>query len=271
MAREIRDGIYWITDCDSKAGLKDKFEDDPPDWYDGQSEVHIPSHAYLVKGEKSLLFDTLSPRSGDKISNELNELLDGQSLDYLVPSHPEPPHAGNTMRLSNEFPDTTLVAPEWSQNPELYYLDEARQYGAGDTLDLGTKVVEFQKAIFPDVAMSFWLFERETRTLFTVDWLGMPHLGHECSDYIDDFDRLDLHNRFFHFHRTALFWLQYANIDKIAATIAQIEDKYSPTTLAPAHGNVIGHTEATVAQAMERMIPVTEEIINRGRSEQFEV
>lgn len=225
-------------------------------------EVHLPQNAYLFVGEKSLLFDTLSPASTEKIVTEVDAVLGERDLDYVMVSHPDVPHAGNTPALLREYPEATVVAPEYGTGHELYRLDEGMHVAEGDTIDLGDHVVEFHEATFLDAEVSVWMTEQNTGSLLTVDWLGFPHYGDECMDCVEELDRDIGYDRLVEFHGRVLFWYQYVDVAKTQAEIDHLIEKFDPNALLPAHGLPI---RENAVEYMERMKEVVERIDAQGR------
>lgn len=261
MAREIKPGFYWIQECGGDLHLQLTYDGDPPAWYEPGAETHIGQCAYLLTGEQSLLFDTLSPASTDRILAELDELLD-DGLDYLVVSHPDVPHAGNAHPILEAYPGAELVGPTYGEDHELYHLEDATKVGEGDSIDLGGFTVDFHEATFLDAAMHIWMSERTTQTLFPVDWFGYPHNDTECNKFVDEFDRPMSVERLAQFHGRVLFWLQYVDVPKTNAEIDQLITKFEPNIIAPAHGNVVRGNAATY---MRRVKDVVEQINADGR------
>lgn len=72
--------------------------------------MYIPQNAYLLADEEGLLFDTLSPASTETVLAELDRRLGDDGLDYLVPSHPDVPHAGNAVAILEDHP-VPWIAP----------------------------------------------------------------------------------------------------------------------------------------------------------------
>jgi len=263
MAREIEPGFHWIQECGSDLNVDIDVGSTPPDWCEPGSETHIGQSAYLLSGEESLLFDTLSPASTERIVAELDALLDdGSGLDYLVVSHPDVPHAGNAPRIVEEHPEATLVAPRYGDDHELYHLEDARKVGEGDAIDLGGFEVAFHEATFPDAAMHVWMTERRTGTLFPVDWFGFPHNDTECERFVDEFERPLSVDRLVQFHGRVLFWLQYVDVARTNAEIDRVIERFAPDVLAPAHGCVV---RERAEELMARTKRVVEHVSERGR------
>jgi flavorubredoxin len=236
MVREITEGIYWLQgDYVASVG------DDAPAWHDTSVDLHSPINAYLIVGERSLLFDTLSPADAEETVRMVRETLDGQSLDYIAPSHGESPHAGNTHVLGEAFPEAEVLAPAKGDLHDHYYLGDATRVQPGLTRDLGGKTVEFVAAPFIDTGMHTWLFERTTRTLFVVDWLAFPHDETECMQFVDEMDRTDeeLERMMWLSTGHVFAWFEFVDTDKTEAMIEYLAERYAPEILAPAHGQVI--------------------------------
>ncbi|PSP57831.1 flavodoxin/nitric oxide synthase [Halobacteriales archaeon QH_7_66_36] len=263
MAREIEPGFYWIYEGGPDRSEMFAAEGSSPAWANPDEAVYIPQCAYLLCGEEeSLLLDTLSPAGSDHILDELEALLDGDGLDYLVVSHPDVPHAGNTLAILDAYPDATLVAPRYGDDHELYRLDDALRVGEGDEIDLGGYVVAFHEATFLDAPVSLWMSERTTDTLFPIDWLGFPHGESEALQFVDELDAPLGDDRLVQFHGRVLFWHQYVDVSKVKREIDRLIATHEPEQLAPAHGLVV-RREAT--EQMTRMKGVVEEIERRDR------
>jgi len=264
MPREIANGIHWIEEAYPAPELKREYTEDPPPWYDLGAEIQVCDNAYLIEGEQTLLFDTLSPDGTEQVLSELDALLDGRDLDYLVPSHPENPHAGNTFPILEAYPGAELIAPAYDvEKHELYYFDDATHVSAGDTIDLGGRVVEFVDPGFLDHRIHTWLFDRATATLFTVDWLGDVHMRKNHLDFVDEVPDDDPVDRQVEFHSRALFWFQYVQREKGRAVIEDLVESYDPFVLAPAHGLVV---RESAVEYMRMNNQVIDRIIEQGRT-----
>ncbi|WP_129115345.1 MBL fold metallo-hydrolase [Halegenticoccus tardaugens] len=263
MAREISPGIHWIQELGPDR--RDHFEmrDDPPSWYRRGNTVHIPQCAYLLVGsDETLLFDTLSPASTEKLKDEVSDILNDRSLDYVVVSHPDIPHAGNAVEILREYPRAELVGPGYGNDHELYHLDDALQVTEGDAIDLGDLVVEFHEATFLDAPVFVWMTERTTGTLFTVDWMGFPHLSEDELNFVDEVHHDVEADQLLEFHARVLFWHKYVDVEKVQREIDNLIEKYDPSMIAPAHGLVI---RKDAVEYMEEMKDVVARIQQTGR------
>jgi len=259
MPREIAPGLTWVQE--DGPDRSHFVADDPPSWYAAEEPMYVAQNAYLLDGgDETLLFDTLSPASTDRILDAVNESVD--TLDYVVVSHTDVPHAGNAGALLEAHPEATLVAPRYGRGHGLYHLDDARFVGEGDRLDLGELTVDFHEAPFPDSPVHCWMSERETGTLFTVDWFGYPHAASESLAFADEFDRPVSVDRLAEFHSRVLFWFAYVDVPRVHRAIDRLAERHDPAMLAPAHGNPV---RRDVDAAIERSKDVVEVVHDRGR------
>lgn len=255
MHREIVPGIHWIQECGpDRTGIAAELVARGESWYPAGSALHIPQNAYLFAAERTLLFDTLSPAATDVVLTGLAEILDGRPLDYLVVSHPDVPHAGNTHRILGVYPSCRLVAPAVGDIHELYHLDDSLKVSPGDKIDLGGRTVRFQEATFLDAAMSIWMTEETCGMLLPVDWLGFPHFGGECLKYVDEIEgHVDV-GRLTEFHSRVMFWLQYVDVPKVQAEIDHLARTLTPQIIGPSHGLVIRENAQDYFEMMNEVV-----------------
>lgn len=109
MARQVHAGLFWIRECGPhRASFCADRNTYPEDWYEQGRDVHIPQSAYLLKGEKSLLFDTLSPAAGDPGSSLRPQVphrrgARGGGTGFVAPSHGSPIPAGELPGCLDRF------------------------------------------------------------------------------------------------------------------------------------------------------------------------
>lgn len=171
------------------------------------------------------------------------------------------PHAGGTGAVRAEY-DPTVIAPRYGDDHELYRLDDARLVGEGDSIALGKYVVDFHEATFLDAPVSLWMSERTEGMLFTVDWMGFPHLESERLRFVDELDAELDGTRLLQFHGRVLFWHQYVDVEKVQREIERVKHIHDPEMILPAHGLVIREDPDA---SLELMKDVVAEIERRNR------
>lgn len=244
-------GLQWIQEClDASEGMgrwlaNDALGQDLADgWFREDQGLHIPLNSYLLAGEDhSLLFDTLSRSRPQHVVDEVTGILGDAGLDYVVPSHDEAPHAGNADILGRELGAQLIECGAAGATPELHDLvyeqADPIEVTHGDTIDLGGYVVEFVEPVLLDSAMTTWLFEHETETLFTVDSFGFPHHADECRRFADELATPVTANRTLQYTGRSLQWLQFADAGKVKADLDALTSEFDPANIAPAHGQVV--------------------------------
>ena len=165
--KEIASGIRYIGVDDLDLDL---FE----------SQYVIPEgmsyNSYLILDEKVAVLDTVDARKADAWLEGLQEALEGRKPDYLIVNHMEPDHSGVIGRLTELYPEITIVATAMAVkflgqfNPGKTFRTQAVK--EGDTLCLGGKTLKFFTAPmvhWPEVMVTF---EESTGTLFSADAFG---------------------------------------------------------------------------------------------------
>ncbi len=78
-----------------------------------ESQYQIPNgvsyNSYVILDEKVAVMDTIDERKTDEWFANLENVLNGRTVDYLVISHLEPDHAANIKRAADKFPQAQLV------------------------------------------------------------------------------------------------------------------------------------------------------------------
>ena len=165
--KEIASGIRYIGVDDLDLDL---FE----------SQYVIPEgmsyNSYLILDDKVAVLDTVDARKADIWLEGLQEALEGRKPDYLIVNHMEPDHSGVIGRLTELYPEITIVATAMAIkflgqfNPGKTFRTQAVK--EGDTLCLGGKTLKFFTAPmvhWPEVMVTF---EESTGTLFSADAFG---------------------------------------------------------------------------------------------------
>ncbi|MDD3732267.1 MAG: FprA family A-type flavoprotein [candidate division Zixibacteria bacterium] len=99
-AVKIADNVYWV-------GVKDRdlrvFDIIMPTRYG------TTYNAYLVKGEKVALIDTVKKGFTEEYLANIEEITPLSAIDYLVVNHTEPDHSGSIIELLKRAPNIQIV------------------------------------------------------------------------------------------------------------------------------------------------------------------
>ena len=142
-----------------------------------ESQYQIPNgvsyNSYVILDEKVAVMDTIDERKTDEWFANLENVLNGRTVDYLVISHLEPDHAANIKRAADKFPKAQLVlsAKAKAMLPQFFdiaHLDERCLV----VLELGIHKLHFVMAPmvhWPEVMVEY---EETEKILFSADGFG---------------------------------------------------------------------------------------------------
>jgi flavorubredoxin len=228
-------------------------------------EVHGHSSAFLVRGEdKALLVDTGSPQDWTQVSAALDLYLEGRQLDYLLPTHPELPHAGNLGRLLEKYPAALAVGDV--RDYHAYYpaaRDRLVRAEPGAQFDLGGgSVFTVIDAVIRDLPNTVWGYESSQQVLFVSDGLSHTHhpelaedealhLPGECGLLTSEIGEPPTLDQAAFFAGRALYWTRFVNnSEPLFERLRRLLDEFPTRIIAPGHGNVVDQ--------IERVLPVIE-------------
>lgn len=164
---KISDSFYYIGGSDRRLAL---FENVYP-LVNGASY-----NSYLYLDEKTLVLDTVDRAVSDVFYGNLDYLLAGRKLDYLIVNHMEPDHAANIGELLLRHPETTIVIGDMAKKFLLNYFPDIKAnfliVNEGDKLSIGKHEFTFVKAPmvhWPEVMFTYELTEH---VLFSADAFG---------------------------------------------------------------------------------------------------
>ncbi len=129
-------------------------------------------NAYLVKGEKIALIDTVKKQFSEEYFAKLASLVDIASIDYLIVNHTEPDHSGAIVELLKRCPKLEIYCSASAVPFVKSTINmDAKIVGVKDdhTLDLGGKKLIFKVLPYmhwPDTMMEYL---PEDKILFSCD------------------------------------------------------------------------------------------------------
>ena len=166
--RKVTDDIYWVGANEHRLHLFENIHPIPRG---------VSYNAYLLLDKKTALFDTVDWAACRQLLENLDRLLNGRPLDYLVINHMEPDHGASIEEVLLRYPDVTIISTEKS-----FML--MRQFGfavdshplmevkEGDSISFGKHTVQFIAAPmvhWPEVMVSF---DSTDGVLFSADAFG---------------------------------------------------------------------------------------------------
>ena len=194
--RQVSNDIFWIGADDRRLSL-----------FEGVYAVPrgVSYNAYLIRDEKTVLFDTVDSAVSDRFFENLAHALDGRALDYVVVQHMEPDHSATLGRLLEKFPTATVVCNQKTVGMirQFFGADvtpRALLVKEGDTLSTGRHAFSFVMAPmvhWPEVMVTY---DATDKILFSADAFGTFGAlnGALFADEVDFFrDYLDEARRYY--------------------------------------------------------------------------
>lgn len=167
LIKELKKDVYYVGVNDRKTHLFENLWPIPHG---------VSYNSYIIKDEKTALFDTVEIGQASVFIKKVLNVLDGRKLDYLIVNHMEPDHGGSIEILLRYFPDVTIVGNKKTFNMlEGYFPDlkvNTLLVKEGDGLSLGTHQLNFYMAPmvhWPEVMVCY---DSTEKILFSADAFG---------------------------------------------------------------------------------------------------
>ena len=166
--KTIKEDLFWVGGTDRRLAL---FENAFP------IPRGVSYNAYVLMDEKTVLFDTVDKAVGQQFFENLEAVLKGRELDYVVVDHMEPDHCATLGEVAARYPDAKVVcnAKTVSIIKQFYDFDidaRALVVKEGDTLNTGKHSLTFVMAPmvhWPEVMVTY---DTTDKILFSADAFG---------------------------------------------------------------------------------------------------
>ncbi|MGI6077770.1 MAG: FprA family A-type flavoprotein [Fastidiosipilaceae bacterium] len=193
--RKVTDDLYWVGANDHRLHLFENIYPIPRG---------VSYNSYLLLDEKTVLFDTVDWGACRQYLLNIEHVLDGRPLDYLVINHMEPDHAACIEEVLLRYPDVVVISTEKAFLMMTQYGFEVGenkiQVAEGDTMDFGKHKVVFVFAPMVHWPETMVTFDTTNGVLFSADAFGSFGAldGKLFNDEVDfDRDWLDDARRYF--------------------------------------------------------------------------
>ena len=166
--KTIKDDLFWVGGTDRRLAL---FENAFP------IPRGVSYNSYVPMDEKTVLFDTVDKAVSQQLFENLEAVLKGRGLDYVVVNHMEPDHCATLGEVAARYPDAKVVcnAKTVSIIKQFYDFDidsRALVVKEGDTLSTGRHSLTFVMAPmvhWPEVMVTY---DTTDKILFSADAFG---------------------------------------------------------------------------------------------------
>ena len=166
--KTIKDDLFWVGGTDRRLAL---FENAFP------IPRGVSYNSYVLMDEKTVLFDTVDKAVSQQLFENLEAVLKGRGLDYVVVNHMEPDHCATLGEVAARYPDAKVVcnAKTVSIIKQFYDFDidsRALVVKEGDTLSTARHSLTFVMAPmvhWPEVMVTY---DTTDKILFSADAFG---------------------------------------------------------------------------------------------------
>ena len=166
--RKVSDDLWWVGGNDRRLAM-----------FEGVYSVPagVSYNSYLLMDDFTVLFDTVDPAVSKVFFENLEHVLNGRELNFLVVQHMEPDHSGTIDELLLRHPETVIVCGERVRamlrqfrtaevSNAFYIVKEGSVFHTGhhDLTFLAAPMVHW-----PEVMVTY---DITTKTLFSADAFG---------------------------------------------------------------------------------------------------
>lgn len=101
--RKVTDDLYWVGANEHRLHLFENIHPIPRG---------VSYNSYLLMDEKTVLFDTVDWAVCREFLNNVEHVLDGRDLDYVIINHLEPDHAASLDEVLLRYPNAKVISNE---------------------------------------------------------------------------------------------------------------------------------------------------------------
>ena len=184
--RKVTEDLYWVGANDRRLALFENIHPIPKG---------VSYNSYLLLDEKTVLFDTVDWSACRQLLDNIQYLLKGRDLDYLVINHMEPDHGGSIEEILLRYPKVTVISTEKAflfMGQFGFHLEghERIEVTEGDTQTFGRHTVTFVGAPMVHWPETMVTLDTTNGVLFSADAFGsfIALDGRLFNDEVD-FDR----------------------------------------------------------------------------------
>lgn len=166
--RNVTEDLYWIGANDRRLSLFENIHPIPEG---------VSYNAYVLTDEHTVLFDTIDWSVCRQFLQNLEHVLDGRPLDYMVINHLEPDHGASIEEVLLRYPDVKIISTpkafmlmrQFDFHIDSHELIEVKE---GDTYSFGKHKVTFVAAPMVHWPEAMVTFDLTNGVLFAADAFG---------------------------------------------------------------------------------------------------
>lgn len=165
--RKVTDDLYWVGGNDHRLTLFENIHPIPRG---------VSYNAYLLMDKSTVLFDTVDWSASRQLIENVEHLLAGRALDYLVINHMEPDHGASIEEIVLRYPKVKIISTEkaflFMRQFGFSIEDRTIEVKEGDTRSFGKHTVTFVAAPMVHWPEAMVTFDTTNGVLFSADAFG---------------------------------------------------------------------------------------------------
>lgn len=166
--KKVTEDMYWIGASDRRLALFENIYPIP----DG-----ISYNAYVLMDEKTVLLDTVDKSVSGQFFENLEHVLNGRKLDYLIVNHMEPDHGATIAEVVLRYPEVKIVGntKTFTMMKQFFDFDvdaHAVVIKEGDTLNTGKHELTFAMIPMVHWPEAMVTYDSYDKVLFSADAFG---------------------------------------------------------------------------------------------------
>lgn len=165
--RKVTEDLYWVGANEHRLHLFENIHPIPRG---------VSYNSYLLMDEKTVLFDTVDWAVCREFLNNVEHVLDGRDLDYVIINHLEPDHAASLDEVLIRYPNAKVIS-----NERAFMM--MRQFGfnvdgkeievaEGDAMSFGQHEITWVEAPMVHWPEAMVSFDTTNGVLFSADAFG---------------------------------------------------------------------------------------------------
>ena len=165
--RKVVDDLYWVGGNDHRLALFENIHPIPNG---------VSYNSYLLLDKKTVLFDTVDWDACRQFLENVEHVLNGRDLDYLVINHMEPDHGASIEEILLRYPKVKIISTEKSfllMHQFGFNVDgRTEEVKEGDTRCFGKHTITFVEAPMVHWPEAMVSFDVTKGVLFSADAFG---------------------------------------------------------------------------------------------------
>lgn len=166
--KKVTEDTFWIGASDRRLALFENIYPIPRG---------VSYNAYVIMDEKTVLLDTVDKSVGKQFFENLEYVLGGRKLDYLIVNHMEPDHGATIAEVAMRYPEVKIVgnAKTFTMMKQFFDFDvdaHAVVIKEGDTLSTGNHTLAFAMIPMVHWPEAMVTYDAYDKALFSADAFG---------------------------------------------------------------------------------------------------